>query len=83
MVELDTVPKREIEIEKDAEASKKSKEADVETKGSGTKLERTEQYNKYKLTGSGETPEQKVNEGIKDINYHNMVVVIAVGGQSY
>ena len=24
-------------------------------------------------------PEQKVNKGIKDINYHNMAVVIAVG----
>ena len=79
VVEPDTVPGEEINIEKDAEASEKSKEAEVQTKGSGTKLEKTEQYNKYELTGSGEMPEQKVNKGIKDINYHNMVVVIAVG----
>ena len=79
VVELDTVPKEEIDIERDAQASKKTRDAEVETEVSGTKTEKTEQYNKYELTGSGETPEQKVNEGIKDINYHNMVVVIAVG----
>ena len=79
VVELNTVPKEEINIEGDAQASKKTREAKVEMEGSGTKTEKTEQYNKYKLTGSRETPEHKVNEGIKDINYHNMVVVIAVG----
>ena len=79
VVELDTVPEEEVNIEKDAEASKKSKETEDEAKGPGTKLEKTEQYNKYEHRGSRETPEQKVNERIKDINYHNMVVVIAVG----
>ena len=79
VVELDIVPEEEVDKENDAEASKRPKEAEVEIKKSGTKPEKTEQYNKYELTGSRETPKQKVNEGIKDINYHNMVVVIAVG----
>ena len=79
VVELDTAPKAEIDIEKDAEASKRSREVEVNMERSGIKPEKAEQYNKYELTGSRETPEQKVNEGIKDINYHNMVVVIAVG----
>ena len=79
VVEMNTIPEEEVNIEKDVEASKKSKEAKDETKGPGTKPEKTEQYNKYELTGSRETPEQKVNKEIKDINYHNKVVVIAVG----
>ena len=78
VVEPDTIPKEEINRKKDAEASEKSKEAEAKTKESGTKPVKAEQYNKYELTGSGEMPEQKVNKGIKDINYHNMVVVIAV-----
>ena len=78
VVELDTVPEEEIDVEKDAQASRKTREARVETKEFGTRPEKTEQYNRYELSGKGKTPEQKVNEGIKDINYHNMVVVIAV-----
>ena len=78
-VEPDTIPEEEINIEKDAETSEKSKKAEAKPKESGTKLVKAEQYNKYELTGGGEMPEQKVNKGIKDINYHNMVVVIAVG----
>ena len=79
VVESDTTPEEEIDIEKDAEISEKTKEAEAKAKESGTKPVMTEQYNKYKLTGSGEMPEQKVNNGIKDINFHNLVVVIAVG----
>ena len=79
VVGLDTTAKVEIDTEKDAEVSKRSREVEVNMEGSVIKPEKTEQYNKYELTGSGETPEQKVNEGIKNINYHNMVVVIAVG----
>ena len=30
------------------------------------------------MTGKGDTPEQKVNEAVKELNYHNMLVVIAV-----
>ena len=74
-----TTPEEEIDIEKDAEISEKTKEAEAKAKESGTKPVTTEQYNKYELTGSGEMPEQKVNNGIKDINFYNMVVVIAVG----
>ena len=45
----------------------------------GTEPEKVKQYNRYVLSGKGETPKQKVNEVVKDINYHNMVVVITVG----
>ena len=48
----------------------------------GTEPEKVKQYNRYVLSGKGETPEQKVNEVVKDINYHNMVVVIAVGDRT-
>ena len=30
------------------------------------------------MTGKGDIPEQKVNEAVKELNYHNMLVVIAV-----
>ena len=30
------------------------------------------------MTGKGDTPEQKVNKAVKELNYHNMLVVIAV-----
>ena len=65
VVEPDTAPKEEIDIEKDAETLEKSKEAEAKAKESGTKPVKAEQYSKYELTGSGETPEQKVNKGIK------------------
>ena len=78
VIEPSTSPEEEIYIKKDAEASEKSREAGAKAKESGEKPIKTEQYNKYELTGDGNTPEQKVNKGIKNINYHNMVVVIAV-----
>ena len=30
------------------------------------------------MTGKGDTPEQKVNKVMKELNFHNMLVVIAV-----
>ena len=33
------------------------------------------------MTGKGDTPEQKVNEAVKELNYH-MLVVIAVGDKT-
>ena len=79
VVELDIIPKEEINVEKDAQASRKTRETGVETEELGTGPKKSEQYNRYKLSSKGETPRQKVNEGIKDINYHNMVVVMAIG----
>ena len=76
---MDIIPKEQIIVEKDAEASRKTRETGVETEELGTRPKKSEQYNRYKLSGKGETPGKKVNEGIKDINYHNMVVVIAIG----
>ena len=34
------------------------------------------------MSGKGDTPEQKVNEAVKELNYHNMLVVIAVGDKT-
>ena len=43
----------------------------------GPETEKTDSYQQYIMTGKGNTPEQ-VNEAVKDLNYHNMLVVIAV-----
>ena len=40
--------------------------------------ERTNSYQHYVMSGKGDTPEQKVNEAVKELNYHNMLVVVAV-----
>ena len=74
VVELDIVPEEEIDVEKMHRHQEKPGKLE-----SGTRPKKSEQYNRYELSGKGETPEQKVDEGIKDINYHHMVVVIAVG----
>ena len=79
VVEIDTNLEKEVDIEKDAETSKKAMKTTGET---GAKPEKVKQYNRYILSGKGETPRQKVNEVVKDINYHNMVVVIAVGDRT-
>ena len=34
------------------------------------------------MSGKGGTPEQKVNKAVKELNYHNMLVVIAVGDKT-
>ena len=54
----------EVDTEKDAEALKR---ATVTTEELGTEPEKTDQYNRYVLSGKGETPKQKVNEVVKDI----------------
>ena len=79
MVKIDTNLEKEIDIEKDAETSKKATKT---TDQIGAKPEKVKQYHRCILSGKGETPEQKVNEVVKDINYHNMVVVIAVGDRT-
>ena len=56
VVKLDTIPKEEIDVEKDAQASRKTREARMETEESGTRPEKTEQYNRYELLGKEETP---------------------------
>ena len=79
VVKLGTVPEEEVDVENDEQASGRTKETEVEVEELGMRPEKMEQYNRYELSGKGETLEQKFNEEIKDINYHNMVVVIAVG----
>ena len=76
VVKIDTNLEKEIDIEKDTEMSKKATKTTGEM---GTKPEKVKQYNRYVISGKEETPKQKVNEAVKDINYHNMVVVIVVG----
>ena len=79
VVKIDTNLEEEIDMEKDAEISKRATETTGEM---GVKQEKVKQYNRYVLSGKGGTPKQKVNEAVKDINYHNMVVVIAVGDRT-
>ena len=38
-----------------------------------------EYLKKYMLTGKGKDPEEKIQEACKEINYRNLVVLIAVG----
>ena len=64
------------DLEKDAEASGKTTEPEKEP---SPEAERTDSYQCYVMSGKGDTPEQKVNKVVKELNYHNMLVVIAVG----
>ena len=66
----------EVNLERDAETSRKTPEPVEEP---SPETEKTNSYQHYIMTGKGDTPEQKVNEAVKDLNYHNMVIVIAVG----
>ena len=79
VVEVDMNLEKEINTEKDAETSKKVTKKTGQT---GAELERVKHYNRYVLSGKGETPKQKVNEVVKDINYHSKVVVIAVSDRT-
>ena len=69
----------EINLERDAEASGKTPEP---VKELSPETEKTNSYQHYVMTGKGDTPEQKVNEAVKELNYHNMLVVIAVGDKT-
>ena len=69
----------EIDLERDAEASRKTPEP---VKEPSPETERTNSYQHYVMTGKGDTPEQKVNKAVKELNYHNMLVVIAVGDKT-
>ena len=72
-------PEREIDLEKDAEASGKAIEPEKEP---SPEVERTNSYQHYIISGKGDMPEQKVNEAVKELNYYNMLVVIAVGNKT-
>ena len=78
-----TTPKRaqseEIDLEKDVEASGKTIESEKEP---SPEAERIDSYQHYVMTGKGDTPEQKVNEVVKELNYHKILVVIAVGDKT-
>ena len=39
-----------------------------------------EYFKKYMLTGKGKDPEEKIQEACKEINYWNLIILIAVGG---
>ena len=76
VIEIDTILEKEIKkMQKHQRRSQKKGEM-------GAEPEKVKQYNRYVLSGKGETPEQKVNKAVKDINYHNMVVVITVGDRT-
>ena len=76
-------PKRaeveEIDVERDAEVSRKTPEP---VKELSPETERTDSYQGYVMSEKGDTPEQKVNKAVKELNYHNMLVVITVGDKT-
>ena len=39
----------------------------------------SEYFRRYVLTGEGKSPEDKIQEACKEINYQNLIVLIAVG----
>ena len=69
----------EVNLDRDAETSGKTPEPVEEP---SPEIEKTDSYQHYIMTGKGDTPEQKVNEAVKDLNYHNILVVIAVGDKT-
>ena len=69
----------EIDLERDAEVSRKTLEP---VKEPSQETERTDYYQCYVMSGKEDTPEQKVNKAVKELNYHNMLVVIAVGDKT-
>ena len=75
----ETAEAEEIDLERDAEASRKTPEP---LKELSPETERTDSYQHYVMSGKGDTPEQKVNKAVKELNYHNMLVVIAVGDKT-
>ena len=68
-----------VDLEKDAEASGKTTKPEKEP---SPEAERTDSNQRYVMSGKGDTPEQKVNKVVKELNYHNMLVVIAVGDKT-
>ena len=68
-----------VDLEKDAEASGKTTKPEKEP---SPEVERTDSYQHYVMSGKGDTPEQKVKKAVKELNYHNMLVVIAVGDKT-
>ena len=63
------VPPEEVIVEPTAE--EKEDEPDEENVN--------EYFKKYMLTGKGKDPEEKIQEACKEINYQNLIVLIAVG----
>ena len=76
-------PKRaeaeEIDLERNAEASGKTPKP---VKEPSPETERTDSCQHYIMSGKGDTPERKVNKAVKELNYHNILVVIAVGDKT-
>ena len=55
-------------------------EETVEKEEDEPKVQVTDEYfKKYILTGKGKDPEEKIDKACKEINYQNLVVLIAVG----
>ena len=69
----------EINLERDAEMSGKTPKPVWEL---SSETEKTDSYQHYVMTGKGDTLEQKVTEAMKELNYHNMLAVIAVGDKT-
>ena len=60
-------------LEVTGEEDDKKNDDDTETKVMD------EHFKKYILSGKGKDPEEKINKTYKEVNYHNLLVLIAVG----
>ena len=87
VVEIEPVPGTSTECptaEAEKPTEKLTEEAIVERttkEGDGKPDESTmdEYFQKYMLSGKGKNPKEKIQEACKEINYRNLVVLIAVG----
>ena len=74
--EQDTIQKQLTEVPAPVEAP----EEEVPEKEEEHEAEITDKYfQKYMLTGKGKGPEEKINEACKEINYKNLLVLVAMG----
>ena len=86
VVEVEPVPGTSVEqpaAEAEKSVEKPMEEAMVELTMEGKNDEPEEEnvdeyFRKYKLTGKGKGPKEKIQEACKEINYRNLVVLIAV-----
>ena len=82
MQEAPQVPEPQVTPMTPKRAEAEEINLDEPEKEPSSEAERTDSYQHYVMSGKGDTPEQKVNEAVKELNYHNMLVVIAVGDKT-
>ena len=70
-----------VEAERPAEVSPEEvivKPTEEEQEDEPDEENMNEYFKKYMLTGKGKDPEEKIQEACKEINYQNLIILIAV-----